>query len=229
MEYNEIFNYEQGNVKYAFSKRNVNAKNIDDIKKVLEKFDYTTSNLIYTNQVHGNNVKVVNENSCLNEEFDALVTNKKNVPLMIFTADCVPLIFFDNNKEVIALAHAGWKGTFSKISQNVVEIMRDVYNCSVKNINVVIGPHITLNNYEVSKELVEKFAELNIPNYYKICDKKYYLDLATINIQVLENIGILSSNILNSNFCTVDNNDKFFSYRKDNGTENRIGTIIELS
>ena len=93
---------------------------------------------------------------------------------------------------------------------------------------VIIGPSVSGDNYEVSYGLVEKFSVHNIDNYYKKCGEKYYLDLWAINKGLLKCAGILEENITATNFCTVKDNNQFFSYRLDNATMKRIGTFIQL-
>lgn len=227
-EEKNIYLFHDKNVKFAFTKKSIDAKNILFLKENLEKYNFTVKKLSYGTQVHGTDVKEVDKVGNNYEEVDALVTNKKNIPLLIFTADCVPLIFYDLENKVVALAHAGWRGTYNNISKNVINVMIDKYNCSVSNIQVVIGPHIKVNNYEVSKDLIDKFASLDVPNYYKVNKNKFFLDLEQINIMLLKRMGIRGANIINTNFCTVDNNDKFYSYRQDGATAGRIGTVIEL-
>jgi len=186
---------------------------------------------MYNTQVHGAAVRIIkaiDDRKNNGEKADGLVTSLKNVPLLIFTADCVPLVFYDKEKEVVALAHAGWRVTYDNIAEEIIEILVNDYNCEKENIKVIIGPSVSGDSYEVSYELVEKFVVHKIDNYYKKCGDKYYLDLWVINKGLLERIGILDKNITLTNFCTVKDNNQFFSYRLDNATTKRIGTFIEL-
>ncbi|MBU0278401.1 MULTISPECIES: peptidoglycan editing factor PgeF [unclassified Gemella] len=224
-----LYLYEDERVKFAFTKREVDGKNIEDIKKVLSKYSFNVDKLSYAKQVHGSKVELVNSNIInFSTECDALITDKVNTPLLIFTADCLPLIFYDKTKKVVALAHAGWRGTYDKIASQVVSKMKNIYTSSEKDIQVFLAPHISINNYQVSLELIEKFSKFNIKNYYKRIENSYFLDLETINKYFLIKAGILEKNISSSGFCTVADNDKFLSYRKDKGTEKRIATVIEL-
>lgn len=228
-EEKNFYIYENEILKFLFTKRSVDAKDISVIKKVLSDRDFNAEELTYVTQVHG--CDVVNLSSEKIESItqsDALVTNKRKLPMMIFTADCVPLIFYDEKAKNIGLAHAGWKGTFLQIAKNTVESMVNSYGSKVEDIKVFIGPHISFENYKVSEELIEKFAELKVDNYYKQVGDDYYLNLEEINKQVLIRNGILEKNITSSGLCTVRDNDKFFSYRKDKASPKRIGSIIEL-
>lgn len=222
---------EDSKVKILFTNRTVDAKNLEDVKRICEEYNFNYTDLMYNTQVHGATVRIIKtmddkENN--DEEADGLLTSLKNVPLLIFTADCVPLVFYDSEKEVVGLAHAGWRGTYDNIAEEIIEILVNDYNCEKENIKVIIGPSVSGDSYEVSYELVEKFAVHKIDNYYKKYEDKYYLDLWIINKGLLKRAGILDKNITLANFCTVKDNNQFFSYRLDNATTKRIGTFIEL-
>ena len=223
--------FNDDNIKIAFTKRNIDAKSSEDMKNFSEKYGFNHDNIVYNTQVHGVDVRIVESGDDVaenGEEADGLITSLQMTPLLIFTADCVPVVFYDKKQGVVALAHAGWRGTYGNIAEEMVDIMTDKYGCEVEDIKTIIGPSVSVDNYEVSYELIEKFAILEVPNYYKEVDGKYYLDLWKLNKELLKKCGILEDNIKIIDFCTVRDNDKFFSYRLDNATSKRIGTIIQL-
>ena len=224
-----LFNDE--NIKIAFTKRNVDAKSSEDMKNFSDKYGFNHDNIVYNTQVHGADVRIVESEADVadnGKEADGLITSLQATPLLIFTADCVPVVFYDKKQGVIALAHAGWRGTYGNIAGEIVSIMRNKYGCKVVDIKTIIGPSVSVDNYEVSYDLIEKFAVLEVPNYYKEIEGKYYLDLWKLNKELLKKCGILEDNIKIIDFCTVRDNDKFFSYRLDNATSKRIGTVIQL-
>ena len=219
------------NVKIAFTNRNVDAKSSEDMKRFSDKYGFNYDNIVYNTQVHGADVRIVESGDDFTEngkEADGLITNLRNTPLLIFTADCVPVVFYDKKQGVVALAHAGWRGTYGNIAGEMVDIMTDKYGCEVVDIKTIIGPSVSVDNYEVSYDLIEKFSALEVQGYYKEVDGKYYLDLWKLNKELLKKYGILEDNIKIIDFCTVRDNDKFFSYRLDNATSKRIGTVIQL-
>ena len=219
------------NIKIAFTNRNVDAKNSEDMKNFSTKYEFNHDNIVYNTQVHGADVRIVESEDNVAEngkEADGLITSLQAIPLLIFTADCVPVVFYDKKQGVVALAHAGWRGTYGNIAGEMVNIRTGKYGCKVEDIKTIIGPSVSVDNYEVSYDLIEKFATLEVPNYYKEVDGKYYLDLWKLNKELLKKYGILEDNIKIIDFCTVRDNDKFFSYRLDNATPKRIGTIIQL-
>ena len=121
-------------------------------------------NFVMQNQVHGNNVKVIKENhkgrgifnhSDSIQDNDAMITNIPNICLFLFAADCVPILFYDTKNHVIGAAHSGWKGTVKKIAQKTVLNMQEVYNSSLNDIIVGIGPSISVKNYEIGKNVLD--------------------------------------------------------------------------
>lgn len=225
---NEKYNF----IKLAFTNINVDMKNKDDRKSICKDLDLNYNNLTYNNQTHSDIVNVVN-NSNIGEvkDGDALVTNLTKTPLLIFVADCVPVALIDTKNKAIALCHAGWRGTYSKITKNAIDKMIKLYNTNPEDIVCAIGPSIGSCCYEVSKDLIEKFNTI-ITNkeekFYIIREDKYYLDLWKVNELILQECGIKKENITNLNICTSCNSDKFHSYRKHNQTSERLGMILEI-
>ena len=218
-------------VDIAITTTNIDAKNLDDVNNAFKDV-FTLKNLSKNKQIHSNIVnKVDKDNIGQIIDGDAIITNEKNVPLLILTADCVPVVLVDKVNKAVGLVHAGWRGTYGKICSETLQSMKENYNTNTEDVVAIIGPSIGKCCYEVSYDLVEKFSVL-LPNadekIYEIRDEKYYLDLWEINTQILKEFGVLKSNIINMNICTSCNCDRFFSYRKHDKTPKRLGTFIEI-
>lgn len=216
----------------GFTNINVDMVSKEDRKKVCQELGMNYENLTNNKQTHSNLVNVVNvEDIGKIKEGDALITNLKKTPLLIFVADCVPIAILDPNKEAISLCHAGWRGTYSKIVENAINEMKNLYKTNPSDLVCVLGPSIGPCCYEVSKDLVEKFNTI-ITNedekFYIIKNNKYYLDLWKVNEIVLRSCGVKEENIINLNICTSCNSDKFHSYRKHDKTTKRLGMILEI-
>ncbi len=212
---------EDGNLSYLVDdlKQNVD-KNRQTVANIME---YKNEDLVYMNQVHGNNVQIVDINSPkLIENCDGIITKEKNLPLMVMVADCIPILFFDEIQGVIAAVHAGRNSTFLKIAQITANKMINELGCNANNIKVIFGPSIHSCCYEVSDELLNivktSFGE-------KFCIGKN-IDLKGINIKLLEEVGIRHINV--SNICTKCSNEPFFSFRKNPKT-GRFAGIISLA
>lgn len=116
------------------------------------------SDISVLKQVHSDKVVEICNVPRLGEEYeaDAQVTNRKGILLSIQTADCVPLIFIDQENEVIGAAHAGWRGALSGIVQKTLKKMEDI-GANPASVEVVIGPCIRQESYEVGSEFLEAF------------------------------------------------------------------------
>lgn len=218
--------------KLVITYRDLDAKNIDDMKYLCKEVGFNVKNLTSNIQIHSDKVVKIDENNiCEKQEADALVTSLEEVPLLIFTADCVPLAFIDKENKAIGLAHAGWKGTYGEIGKRTIELMQESYNTNPKDLLCVIGPSIGPCCYEVSDELVDKFNTnftTSGEKFYTIKDGNKMLDLWKINEYSIKSSGVPSENIINLGLCTSCQNDKFHSYRLDNKTSKRIGMLLQI-
>lgn len=219
-------------VNLAFSNINIDMASKSDKEDFCKGLNMNFENLTNNKQTHSDIVNIIKkENIGKIKEGDALVTNLKKTPLLVFVADCVPVAIVDTKKEAVALCHAGWRGTYSKITQKSIENMEKLYGTNPEDLVCVLGPSIGPCCYEVSKDLIEKFNTI-ITNrdekFYIIKESKYYLDLWKVNELILTSCGVKKENIVNLNICTSCNSDKFHSYRKHNQTTKRLGMILEV-
>lgn len=190
-------------------------------------FDFNT--LVASAQDHNTFVrKVTSENYGVGitkprdiQSVDALVTNEPNVTLVTYYADCTPVFFVDKVKKVIALAHAGWRGTVGKICKNVIEIMVNEYGSKPEDILCCIGPAISKCCYEIDEGCYSQFVGAGGLDIDKIMtDKgngKYMADLLETNKQIILSCGVPLCNITVSDVCTKCNSDLLWSHRATNG------------
>lgn len=219
-------------VNLVITTTNIDAKNEDDLFKTFSKDEFNLTNLTRNSQIHSSIVNKIDEKNIGQRiDGDALISNVKEVPLLILTADCVPVVIIDPKNKAIGVAHAGWRGTYDKICKNTIDEMIKNYKSNPEDLICVIGPSIGPCCYEVSKDLVEKF-NTNLANHAGefdiIKDDKYFLDLWKINELTLKDCNVKDKNIINLQICTNCNHDKFYSYRKHNKTPKRIGTMIQI-
>lgn len=161
---------------------------------------------------------------------DALFTTMPNICIGITTADCVPLLFFDPVKKVIAAAHAGWRGTCGRIAEKTVCSMIEKYHCNPSDIIVTIGPSISSQVYEVGQDVVEKFKQNNfeMDELVEIRNDAIFLDLWAANKQCLLATGVLPQHIEIAGICTYTDHEKFFSARRLGIKSGRILSGIML-
>ena len=198
-------------------------KSVDNAREELAlKHNFELNNLKYMEQIHSNIVKVVEPQTNL-YTCDGLVTNLADTPLLVMVADCIPILFFDEEQKVIAVAHAGRNGTYLDISSNVCKIMIEDFSCNPAHIQVILGPSIQKCCYEVSPELA-KIAKVN---FGEDIVSGRMIDLQLINKKQLMQNGIKEENITISSICTKCSDEDYFSYRKD-AKCGRFGGIIMI-
>jgi len=203
-----------------------NPENVNKNKEILcKQLGIDAEKLVIPYQTHGTKIlEIDNSFFKLSQQektqvligIDALFTHLPNVCIAVTTADCVPLLFFDPQKQVIAVAHAGWRGTCSRIAEKTVHNLINKFNCNPIDIRVVVGPSISSEVYEVGKDVVDNFsnAGFDISQIVEVRNKSFFLDLWKANQQSLQNTGILSEHIEISGICTYTHHDRFFSARR---------------
>lgn len=147
---------------------------------------------------------------------DALITRIPLVCIGVTTADCVPILVFDPTQKVIAVAHAGWRGTCERIAEKTISTLIENFSSNPADILVTIGPSISVKVYEVGKEVVENFdkAGFDMQEIIEKRDTSYFLDLWTANKQSLLKAGILPEHIEIAGKCTFTGHERFFSARR---------------
>jgi len=208
--------------------------NIADVVKrheyLAKELNYNKSSLVHMKQIHSDIVQILDGDTSFDNPptCDALITNKKNTPLMVMVADCSPILFYDDKQEVIAVAHAGRAGAFKNIVKNVINSFTDNYDSNTKDVIISIGANIKSCCYEVGPEIYEEAKKLNLEYSIDIKDDKYFLDIDKILKNQLLSCGILESNIEISKECSRCNSDKYFSYRANPKT-GRFAGIISMN
>jgi len=214
---------------------------IKNREKMVNLFGADMDSLVASEQVHGHEVYVVgikdrgrgsvSYDSAI-PQTDALITNVPGIILSLYFADCVPVFFLDPVHQVIALAHAGWKGTVQHIVSLTIKKMTELFDTKPESCLAAIGPSIGGCCFQVDRPVVDEFARY-VGGYEKFCfphsSGKWLLDLSGINRHLLVKGGLRPDNITQSNFCTYCSNDFFFSYRKDGGRTGRQAALIMLN
>lgn len=230
-----------------FSSMNLSFQRGDDRDKVEENYkricnvlNMNHKNVVLSNQVHDTKIKLVTKEDAgkgMTKEsdiigIDGLITKEKDIPLVTFYADCVPLFFYDPVKEVIAAAHSGWRGTKEKIGKKMVETMEEEFGCKKEDVVVVIGPSICQDCYEVSEDVVLEFQEVfkeETSLFVKAKENgKYNLDLWKVNSMILKEAGILDEHMSLPNLCTCCNPELLFSHRASKGKRGNLAGFISL-
>lgn len=179
---------------------------------------------------------------------DAVITKLRGVALAMSSADCAPLMFYDPVQSVIAIAHAGWRGTARGIGAKTVDAMREQFGSQPEHIFVGLGPSIGVCCYEVSQEVQslflgkQQFDSMPTGERYRnlvresavftVMDVEDHsslrLNLWETNRNQLLLAGLLPEHIELSGICTSCQKDHFYSYRAEHAKTGRFPSILAL-
>lgn len=221
---------------------------LENRRRLTQLLGYDTRSWTCAEQVHGTCVAVVREGDAGRgyvdresafQDTDGLVTDVPGVLLTSFYADCVPLYFVDPVNRAIGLAHAGWKGTVSRIAEVVIHTMEQTYGSRREDIRAAIGPSIGECCYEVDEKVMARVREAlepatgeksDITSFSKKTEdhEKTMLNLKELNRIIMIKAGILPTHIECSSWCTSCNPNLFFSYREQGGTTGRMASWIGM-
>lgn len=184
-------------------------------------------------QVHGTEVICTNSARHASESHrkaDVILTDRPEVTLFMRFADCVPIFVFDPNKQVVGLAHAGWKGTIEGVAARTVETMSEVYGSKSADILAAIGPSIGPHHYEVGAEVAEqiwnKFGR-DSDALLKTKNGAIHFDLWATNRLLLERAGVKQIEICG--ICTACHLEDWYSHRAERGKTGRFGALLALN
>lgn len=202
-------------------------KNLEDISDYL---NIEKENIICPVQTHSSNICIAKKGGQY-PDTDALITEDADIAILLNFADCTPVILFDEVNNIGAIAHAGWRGTAASIAVKTVNFMNKRYGTKPENVTAIIGPAISMKNYQVDKPVFDAVTNTLNQKYddYFVFDEienKYNLDLKTVNFHQLKELGLLR--IDKCDYCTYDSVDVFFSYRKEHGNTARHSAVLKL-
>jgi len=213
---------QKGITKEAISNRN----------RLAEDGCFALQSITMVKQTHSNLVHVIEDCDMGNAvctprdqlpDGDAMVTNKRNVTLVIKTNDCVPILLYDFKKNIISAAHAGWKGVVNNIARNAIDAMNSYYHSDPLDIIAVLGPSIKRCHYDItnsSDDRIEQFKKAfsELPNVIIENEGSIFVDLANGVENQLTECGLRKTNIDIFQGCTFEMHDKFPS-RRANGNK----------
>lgn len=224
----------------GFNRKDTRENVLENYRRISNALDIDYRNMVFSNQVHENKIKQVDEEDrgkgiLLKSDiigYDGLMTNKRQVVLVTFYADCVPLFFLDPVSKAIALSHSGWRSTVQGIGVETLGKMQKAYGCKPEHMEVAIGPSIGGCCFEVGEEVYREFKD----KYHWVDEfsakteaSKWHIDLQGIIKRTLVNYGLNEENICISHVCTKCNKDKFFSHRGDQGRTGSLAAILQLN
>ena len=213
----------------------------ENFQRIGDAIGIRPEDMVFTDQTHTNNVRVVQENDrgmgitrpLTYQNVDGMVTNIPEICLVTFYADCVPLYFVDPIKKVIGLSHSGWRGTVAKICKETIQVMAEQFGTCPQDIRAAIGPSICMDCYEVSEEVITQIKscfpkEREQDLFYAKENSKYHLDLWKANELILIESGVKQEHIAVGNICTHCNNHVFYSHRYAGENRGNLAALLAL-
>ena len=205
---------------------------VENRRRIFECINRPVESVLDTWQVHSTKILESNKpRGLLNDPIkaDGIITNSSKVTLFMRFADCVPILFYDPVKRVVAIAHAGWKGTVNGIASKMIRKMQKSHGSKPEDIAVGIGPCICSQHYLIRNDVLEE-VKIHFPNEWETIisneEAAIHFDLVTANKILLEKEGL--SQIYLSDQCTACNTNEWFSHRAEHGATGRFGTFIAL-
>ena len=201
--------------------------NICDLKRAVGVHD---GRVITMRQVHGDGLlEVTDRNAKEAGEADGMLTRERGAYLGVLTADCVPILFIAPEPKVVAVVHAGWRGTLAGIGANMVRLLAEKYGLTATGIEAALGPSIGACCYEVQDDVARPLlaewgalAESSVEQR----NGKRFVDLRRLNRGILEKAGIAPAAIFEIGPCTSCAADEFFSYRRERAETGRQLSFI---
>ena len=195
---------------------------------------FETEDVVAARQIHSDivcHVTQAHRGGCLTEGAspvcDALITNTPGIALVVFTADCTPILFQDPVTGAVGAAHAGWRGTAAGIAEKTVRAMCSTFGCRPEDIRAAIGPHIGACCFETDRDVPEAMvAALGAAAepYIRAAGEKFFVDLTQMNRLFLERAGV--THIETSPLCTACRQDLFWSHRRVGNARGSQGAVI---
>ena len=205
---------------------------LENRKSFLSSLNINYQDLVCAKQAHGSNVKYVNEadrgKGSLSydtaiADTDGLITDIRNLPLAIFTADCLSVFLYDPARPAVGLIHAGWRSSKEKIVSRALELMASQFKTDPQELFAGFGPAIRDCCYEVSAGFEDKFT-----TGLTTREGRLYLNLAQANKDQLLSSGVKKENMFDTNLCTACQAEELFSFRKEGASSARMLSVIML-
>lgn len=196
---------------------------------------FDSDSLVFSRQVHKTDVRIVSKQDRraifepIPYEADGLLTAEEDVPLIVFTADCVPILLYDPDVRVVGAVHAGWRGTVADIAGVAVGKMVGHFGCRPENIRAAVGPSISQCCFETGDDVAAAVRLLlgnKASQFIAQRGEKSMIDLKAINAFLLRNMGV--TNIEISPECTSCLNNKYWSHRVTNGRRGSQASVIMM-
>ena len=151
-----------------------------------ESLQIPATSIMIPRQTHSTNVRWVDFAGEV-PDTDSVITEKAGLCIAVKTADCIPVLLFDQRQHRIAAIHAGWRGTVGRIVEKTLQQM----DSKAEDLHAIIGPGISLESFEVGDEVYEQFLQAEFP-MQRLAKRyaKWHINLKDANRWLLERNGV---------------------------------------
>ncbi|HEX8974415.1 MAG TPA: peptidoglycan editing factor PgeF [Patescibacteria group bacterium] len=187
--------------------------NVENRQRFFEKIGIAKNKIVAAEIVHGTGVEFVDKNS---PEFiagvDGLITKSKSLFLSVTVADCIPVFVYEKEAGILGIAHCGWRGIVDGIIESMIKKVFE-NGGRIENIEIAMGPGINQCHFEIREDVLDKFNDFS--EFVIGRNGKMFADLKGIIRRQLHELGVDPKNIENNMECTMENEEKYFSFRRD--------------
>lgn len=211
---------------------------VENRRRVCEALGAAFETCTFGQQVHGDALRLVSPGEAGAgrtrfeggfAETDGLAVREPGITIGVFVADCVPLVFYDPERHVGAVVHAGWRGTAAGIAAKAVRFLSQECSARPESLLVGIGPAIGPCCFQVSEEVARAVTQAaRAEAVAEVRDGSWYADVAEANRRQLLAAGVKQESIELSGACTSCHADEFYSERKLGRPTGRFGAFLSL-
>ena len=225
-----------GALNLAYFKGDEKENVVENRRRFLKAIGANHAQIVTARQTHSterSNVESIEQVRGPQPECDAMMTRVPGVLLAVQTADCVPVLIGDTKSGVVAAVHAGWRGTAGRITERTIADMMLSMGVSPRDCVAALGPAACAECYEVGEDVIERYKK-EFGYWRKLLvnfkeNGKAHLDIRTANVQQLSFCGFSEDRIHVSEYCTMHQNELFFSYRKEGrGQPSSVGRSLSV-
>jgi len=199
------------------------ARVTNNISRFAEALGLEAADLAMMKQVHGDTIRDISEPG-LYENTDAMITRHARIGLTVRSADCVPVVLYAPNEQIVAVVHAGWRGSAARVTLKTVQRLVEEFRVDTAGLFAFIAPSAGRCCYQVGADVAGLFPEA----WVDTVGEHHHLDLKGLNAHQLEQAGVRPDNIEIDGLCTIHNETLFHSWRRDGEQAGRMLATIYL-
>lgn len=195
-------------------------------QKFLQEFSVSEADLAQPVQISRAGIEIVNMPGKYHNR-DALITRQNGLYLSVLTADCAPVMLWSLEQPVIAAIHSGWQGSELDILGKTIHELIHTLDVSPASLSMAIGPGLCQNNFEVGPEFEAKFPKQHLDP--KPQSDRFYFDNNGYLQQRALDLGIPTDQIEVLSYCTYEDDQLFYSHRRDGLKTGRMMSVIGIN